>query len=47
MTVVNLLLNLKSMLASEFERLEIAVRNKETETQQFKAYSVIHIAKNA
>ena len=47
MTVVNLLLNLKSMLESEFERLEIAGRNKEIEKQPLKADSVIHIDKNA
>ena len=47
MTVVNLLLNLKSMLESEFERLEINGRNKEIEKQPLKADSVINIDKNA
>ncbi len=47
MTVVNLLLNLKSMLESEFERLEITSRNKEIEKQPLKADSVINIDKNA
>lgn len=47
MTTVNLLLNLKTMLESEFERLEIAGRNKEIEKQPLKADSVINIDKNA
>lgn len=47
MTAVNLLLNLKTMLESEFERLEIAGRNKEIEKQPLKADSVINIDKNA
>ena len=47
MTAVNLLLNLKSMLESEFERLEITSRNKEIEKQPLKADSVINIDKNA
>ena len=41
MTVVNLLLNLKSMLESEFERLVLTSRNKEIERQPLKADSVI------
>lgn len=47
MTVVNLLLNLKSMLESEFERLALTGRNKEIEKQPLKADSVINIDKNA
>lgn len=47
MTAVNLLLNLKTMLESEFERLEITGRNKEIEKQPLKADSVINIDKNA
>lgn len=47
MTTVNLLLNLKTMLESEFERLEITSRNKEIEKQPLKADSVINIDKNA
>lgn len=47
MTVVNLLLNLKSMLESEFERLALTSRNKEIERQPLKADSNIHIDKNA
>ena len=47
MTVVNLLLNLKSMLESEFENYEITSRNKEIEKQPLKADSVISIDKNA
>ena len=47
MTAVNLLLNLKSMLEAEFERLEITGRNKEIEKQPLKADSVINIDKNA
>ena len=47
MTVVNLLLNLKSMLESEFERLEITSRNKEIEKQPLKADNIINIDKNA
>lgn len=47
MTVVNLLLNLKSMLESEFERLALTSRNKEIERQPLKADSVINIDKNA
>lgn len=47
MTTVNLLLNLKTMLESEFERLEITGRNKEIEKQPLKADSVINIDKNA
>lgn len=47
MTTVNLLLNLKSMLESEFERLEITSRNKEIERQPLKADSIINIDKNA
>ena len=46
MTVVNLLLNLKSMLESEFERLVLTGRNKEIEKQPLKADSVISM-KNA
>lgn len=46
MTVVNLLLNLKTMLESEFERLEIAGRNKEIERQPLKADNIINIDKN-
>lgn len=47
MTAVNLLLNLKSMLESEFEKLEIAGRNKEIERQPLKADNIINIDKNA
>ena len=47
MTVVNLLLNLKSRLESEFENYEITSRNKEIEKQPLKADSVISIDKNA
>lgn len=47
MTTVNLLLNLKSMLESEFERLVLTSRNKEIEKQPLKADSVINIDKNA
>lgn len=47
MTVVNLLLNLKSMLEAEFERLALTSRNKEIERQPIKADSNIHIDKNA
>ena len=47
MTAVNLLLNLKSMLESEFERLALTSRNKEVEKQLLKADSVINIDKNA
>lgn len=47
MTVVNLLLNLKSMLEAEFERLALTSRNKEIERQPLKADSNIHIDKNA
>lgn len=47
MTAVNLLLNLKSMLEAEFEKLEITGRNKEIEKQPLKADSVINIDKNA
>lgn len=47
MTAVNLLLNLKSMLESEFERLALTGRNKEIERQPLKADSVINIDKNA
>lgn len=47
MTVVNLLLNLKSMLEAEFERLALTSRNKEIEKQPLKADSVINIDKNA
>ena len=47
MTAVNLLLNLKSMLESEFERLVLTGRNKEIEKQPLKADSVISIDKNA
>lgn len=47
MTVVNLLLNLKSMLESEFERLALTSRNKEIEKQPLKADNIINIDKNA
>lgn len=47
MTVVNLLLNLKSMLESEFERLALTGRNKEIEKQPLKADNIINIDKNA
>lgn len=47
MTAVNLLLNLKTMLESEFERLALTSRNKEIEKQPLKADSVINIDKNA
>lgn len=47
MTTVNLLLNLKTMLESEFENYEITGRNKEIEKQPLKADSVINIDKNA
>lgn len=47
MTAVNLLLNLKSMLEAEFERLEITGRNKEIEKQPLKADNIINIDKNA
>lgn len=47
MTAVNLLLNLKSMLESEFERLALTSRNKEVKRQPLKADSVINIDKNA
>ena len=47
MTVVNLLLNLKSMLESEFERLVLTSRNKEIERQPLKADNIINIDKNA
>lgn len=47
MTAVNLLLNLKSMLESEFERLALTSRNKEIERQPLKADSNINIDKNA
>ena len=47
MTTVNLLLNLKTMLESEFERLALTSRNKEIEKQPLKADSVISIDKNA
>lgn len=47
MTAVNLLLNLKSMLEAEFERLEITGRNKEIEKQLLKADNIINIDKNA
>ena len=47
MTVVNLLLNLKSMLESEFERLALTSRNKEIEKQPLKADNIIKIDKNA
>lgn len=47
MTVVNLLLNLKSMLESEFERLALTGRNKEIERQPLKADNIINIDKNA
>ena len=46
MTVVNLLLNLKSMLESEFERLALTGRNKEVEKQPLKADNIINIDKN-
>lgn len=46
MTVVNLLLNLKSMLESEFESYALTGRNKEIEKQPLKADSVINIDKN-
>lgn len=47
MTAVNLLLNLKTMLESEFEGLALTSRNKEIEKQPLKADSVINIDKNA
>ena len=47
MTAVNLLLNLKSMLESEFERLVLTGRNKEIERQPLKADNIINIDKNA
>lgn len=47
MTVVNLLLNLKTMLESEFERLALTGRNKEIERQPLKADNIINIDKNA
>ena len=47
MTAVNLLLNLKSMLESEFERLVLTSRNKEIERQPLKADNIINIDKNA
>lgn len=47
MTVVNLLLNLKTMLESEFEGYEITGRNKEIEKQPLKADNIINIDKNA
>lgn len=47
MTAVNLLLNLKTMLESEFEEYEITSRNKEIERQPLKADNIINIDKNA
>ncbi len=47
MTAVNLLLNLKTMLESEFEEYEITGRNKEIEKQPLKADNIINIDKNA